>query len=308
MPLESEIQDFISRSERFFGPNAMNAPLSCQRGMYQDLCQAFARPRPTGLEVTEDTVTTADMVIPIRRYRLPDPTPQAGILFLHGGGFVFGNLDSHDDVAAELALTTGATVIAVDYRLAPEHPFPAALEDAYTVFCWLQDSACSLNIDPHKLAVCGDSAGGNLAAALTLLTRDRCGPTLGSQVLIYPALGIDTSLPSYQENAHAPLLTRAEMKYYWNAYLNGATANTYAAPLLAENLSGLPPAFILTVEYDPLRDDGELYAQRLQSSGIHTQHYQAPGLVHGFLRARHTSPGSQAAFAAACDFLKRMLR
>jgi acetyl esterase len=200
-------------------------------------------------------------------------------------------------------------VIAVDYRLAPENPFPAAFDDCYAVLCHVAAHAGDFGVDAARMADCGDSAGGNLAAAVALAARDRNGPALAGQILIYPACGLDFDLTSCHENAEAPMLRRDDMVVYWTHYMGGdlSRASCYAAPMLAPHFRSLPPAFICTAQYDPLRDDGRLYGECLRNAGVPVQLRNAPRLIHGWLRARATSDDAKTEFKAICKALKRLL-
>jgi len=208
------------------------------------------------------------------------------ILFFHGGGWVLCNLGTHDALCRLLAQTTGCTVVSVDYRLAPEHRFPAAAEDCYAATAWVAEHARELGIRRDRLAVAGDSAGGNLAAAVALMARDRGGPALACQLLIYPITDHVFDTRSYLENAEGYGLARQTMIWFWDQYVPHAADrdNPYAAPLRANDLARLPAAYVLTVEYDPLRDEGEAYAGRLEKAGVPVQSVRLPGMIHGFLR------------------------
>jgi len=223
--------------------------------------------------------------LPLRIY-VPTPTARGILVYFHGGGWVIGDLETHDALCREFALVTDCIVVAVDYRLAPEHRFPAAADDAFAATCWVAAHQAELPGGPHKIAVGGDSAGGNLAAAVTLMARQRGGPAIDFQALIYPVTDIDMNRPSYLANAEGYLLTRDDMAWFLGHYL--ATAddglNPYASPLRAADLSGLPPALVITAEYDPLRDEGEAYAQRLREANVPTQLTRYPGMIHAFVR------------------------
>lgn len=238
--------------------------------------------------VDELTAEGAGGPIRIRRY---DPSPgetTALVLFFHGGGWVICDLDTHDTVCRSLAAGSGATVLSVDYRLAPEHPFPAGLEDCYAATTWAVDHAAELGVDPRRVAVAGDSAGGNLAAAVTLLARDRDGPDLAYQLLVYPVLDHRLETRSYVDFAEGHNLTRAAMRWFWDLYLAGAPGDDpLASPLRAADLSGLPPALIVTAGHDPLRDEGEAYVERLRVAGVEAALVRAPGLFHGFFSCFH---------------------
>jgi acetyl esterase len=273
----------------------------------------LSRPYPDGM-VVEDTafsVTTPQPhEIALRIYRPRGVAyPSPCVLYLHGGGFVKGSLDSGDTVAWGVAEQTEAVVVSVDYRLAPEQPFPAALDDCYATLTHVAGCAASLRVDASRIAVWGDSAGGNLAAALCLMTRDRVGLPLVAQALNYPCLTDELVSPSYRDYATSPGLTSASMDRNWSLYLAGVrpTTNAYAAPLKAPDLSGLPPAHIHIAEVDPLADDGKDYAQRLRSAGNIAELRVARRMIHGFLRARFSGPDSATEFAQPCKFLKRLL-
>jgi acetyl esterase len=222
--------------------------------------------------------------IPVRIYA-PSRAPGLPVLvWFHGGGFVIGSLDTHDGTCRSLANAIGCMVVSVDYRLAPEHKFPAAPEDCYAATRWLAEKGAELGADPSRLAIGGDSAGGNLAAVVALMARDRGGPELRHQLLVYPVANHAFDTPSYEQNASGYLLSRAMMRWFWNHYLarpeDGAQA--YASPLRAPSLAGLPPAHVITAGFDPLRDEGEALAARLAREGVPTTHVRYDGMIHGF--------------------------
>ena len=224
--------------------------------------------------------------LPVRVYRPRlDAAPLPLVVFFHGGGWVLCDLDTHEITCRQLANGTDAVVVSVDYRLAPEHRFPAAVEDAYAATTWAHAHAAELGADPTRLAVAGDSAGGNLAAAVPLMARDRGGPPIIFQVLVYPALERSFDTASYRENAEGYFLTALQMRWYWEQYLgddDDAATHPYAAPLRATSLRGLPPAHIVTAEYDPLRDEGEAYGRRLEEAGVPADVRRYDGMFHGF--------------------------
>ena len=224
--------------------------------------------------------------LPIRLYVPLGAAPMGVCLYFHGGGWVLNNLDTHDDLVRRLAATSGCLFASVDYRLAPEHKFPAAVEDAYAALEWVHSHAAELGCDPDRIAVSGDSAGGNLAASVCLMTRDRGGPPIAFQALIYPITDCDFERPSYRENAEGYFLTRREMLWFWNQYVSSPEQmrDPYASPLLAPSLRGLPPATILTAEFDPLRDEGDAYAQALRAAGVDVTLLRYDGMIHAFIR------------------------
>jgi acetyl esterase len=284
--LSAEMQSFVNQSALFL---PADDSLSAMREAYAALCRHFSPALPDGLQIDHPVLTVAGRSVPLRLYRPAAGMPPAGwpcVLYLHGGGWMLGGLDSHAVIAAPLALECDAAVLVVDYRLAPEHVFPAAFDDCLVVWETLRVDGLSLGIDAARVVVAGDSAGGNLAAALCLAARSREGPPLRGQALIYPALAAVPMEPAASEHANAPLLSRDDMAYYLAQYAPDPAqhADPRLAPLAAANLQGLPPAFIAVAEYDPLRDDGLCYARRLQGSGVATECYVGHGLLHGCLR------------------------
>lgn len=238
-------------------------------------------------------------------------TAQPAILFLHGGGWVVGDLDGVDALCRALANRTGAVVVSADYRLAPEHRFPAALDDAWTVLTWLHEHAAELGADPGRLAVAGESAGANLAAACARRAHADPGaahPRLRAQLLAYPALDGALATASYAELGTGFGLTREQMRWYWDAYApDGAARSPEASPLRAPDLAGLPPAVIVQAELDPLLDDGLDYAQRLRAAGVEADVRVWPGMVHGFLRYRGLLDDAHAALDEAAARLAALL-
>ena len=227
---------------------------------------------------------------------------QPGVMYMHGGGWVLGSLDTHDDMCAEIAEGAGVTLVAVDYRLAPENPHPAQLHDNLAVIEWMRNDGAAFGIDGWRIVAAGDSAGGQMAASLAMYLRDRNLPPLAGQVLIYPVLGTDLTTASYVRNAHAPCLTREEMIYYWNAVLGPAGhpnwSDKYIIPLLERDYRGLPPAFIAAAGHDPLFDDAVNYAEHLQRAGVAVRFRSEPRLAHSYMRARHVSEPAMAGFKA----------
>jgi acetyl esterase len=207
------------------------------------------------------------------------------IVFFHGGGWAICDLDTHDQTARRLALDTGAIVVSVDYRLAPEHRFPAAAEDCYAATVWTAAHAGELGGDPLRVAVAGDSAGGNLAAVVPLMAKERGGPALTFQLLVYPVTGVpEDGRPSYKENAEGYMLTKDAMIWFSDLYASTAAdyEHPWFSPTRATDLSGLPPALVITAEYDPLRDEGEDYGRLLQAAGVACTITRYDGMIHGF--------------------------
>ncbi|MWG33619.1 alpha/beta hydrolase [Halomarina oriensis] len=227
--------------------------------------------------------------VPVRVYRpeTTDDDPLPVLVYYHGGGWVLGTLDSIDGACRELAERVGCVVVSVDYRLAPEHPFPSAVDDAYAAVRWVASTADAFGGDPSRLGVAGTSAGATLAAVTALRLREEpiADLDLSVQLLLYPITNHAFDTDSYEENAEGYLLTRADMGWFWTQYLRSSVdgANPYASPLRARELSGLPPACVVTAGYDPLRDEGVAYAERLAEAGIGVAHEHYPSMCHGFL-------------------------
>ncbi|MET7282725.1 alpha/beta hydrolase [Kribbella sp. NPDC005582] len=241
---------------------------------------------PDGIEIREVTIRGHDGYA--IRTKVYTPTaqdgPRPGFLSIHGGGFVMGDPEMTEQLSVDIAAETGAVVVSPDYRLAPEHPFPAGLEDCYATLEWLAANTAELGVDPGRIAVGGGSAGGGLSAAVALLARDRKGPALCFQLLEIPELDDRLDTPSMQQFVDTPLWNRPNAEYSWKYYLSGTPETLglqYAAPSRAEDLSGLPPAFVSVCEFDPLRDEGISYAQRLLEAGVSTELHHYRGTFHG---------------------------
>ncbi len=232
----------------------------------------------------------------------PDrPTPMPVISYIHGGGWTLGSIETHDASCRMVANMVGAIVVASEFRLAPENKFPAALDDVYAATLWAWENAAALGGDPDRLAVIGNSSGGNLAAAVSLMARDRGTPRIAYQALICPATDYRFDTRSAIDNAEGYGLTTAEMKWFWNNYLHTEyeANHPYACPMRALDLTGLPPACVLTAEFDPLRDDGNSYAERLKAAGVPVHHHCFEGMIHGFLRDNMASQARSALHEAA---------
>jgi acetyl esterase len=280
-----------------------------ERKLWIEFCRQVARPRPAGITAEDFRVPSPTGGVPVRLYKPGRAATYPCVLYMHGGGWILGNLDTNDSVGWGFAEGTGAAVISVDYRLAPENPYPAAFDDSRAVLEYVAANGRKHGLDGSRVALCGDSAGGNLSAALSLWSRDYKGPQIAAQALIYPVIDTDIDNESYRQNAMAPMLTRAEMMHYLDAYLGAQRQDpqAYAMPGRATDLRNLPPALVHTAEYDPLRDEGRLYADRLLAAGNSVIYRCAERMVHSFIRARFYGPSAKAEFDFICDFLRRHL-
>jgi acetyl esterase len=305
--IQPDVWAYINACADFYPADAVNFSVQEQRSYYNALCQAMAQPRPAGISSQDRAVAG----VPTRCYQPSARNQAATLVYFHGGGFVVGGLESHDDVCAELAETLGAELVAVDYRMAPEHRHPAALEDCLAVVRALLAEGAG------PLLLAGDSAGGYLAAAVSHALRD-AGRASGDmsaiqsiigQVLIYPSLGGDRSQGSYLEQAEAPMLTRADMDYYAAIYYGsdlGLSAEP-DRPLGAEDFADLPATFATTGPFDPLFDDGPAYVAKLSAAGIPARFVAAEGLPHSFLRARRSSQQAGTAWQAILEASANLL-
>ena len=272
------------------------------------------RSRTAALGPFEDVAAVADHRVPVksgeitvRVYSPGGKGPQPALVFYHGGGWVIGDLYTHDGICRSLTNAAGCIVASVDYRLAPELKYPVAAEDSYAAFSWVMANAGSLGIDARRVAVGGDSAGGNLATVVSLMARDRGAPAPVQQTLVYPVTNHDLDTPSYRENATGFLLTRDAMRWFWNHYLarEGQGKEPYASPLLAPSLAGLPPALVITAGCDPLRDEGEAYAARLRDAGVPVTLTRYEGVFHGFLRMTRLLDKARAALDEIAGSLRK---
>ncbi len=269
------------------------------------------RPDPR-TETSERTMPAADgaqVGLRIYRPKAVTDTPRPLVVFFHGGGWVSGDPRQCEWWCTALAAEADAVVVSVDYRLAPEHPFPGPAEDCYAGLQWAAAHADDLGADADRLAVMGDSAGGNLAAAVSLMARDRQGPRIGLQVLIYPSVDLGADFPSKAENADAPVLGRKDVEHTWTLYLSGPDNDPkqpYASPLYAEH-HDLPPALIQTAQFDPLRDQGPAYAAKLRAAGVPVRLTNYVDAVHGYISLPAVTVGAKQALAEAVDELHRVL-
>jgi len=269
----------------------------------------WRRPAPETIDILNWWVGLPGREVPIRLYRRKDVSRPPVVLYIHGGGFVSSSYDTHDTITWGLAEATGALVISIHYRRAPENPYPAAPDDCFGVLQWVARNGDFLDADVGRIAVVGDSAGGCLAAALAIQVRDRGGPQLRLQALLYPGLDPIKNRPSHQRGLD-PMLTSAMMDYFWDAYLPGdrQTRDPIATPMRATRLADLPPAYIAVGEFDPLLDESKEYAQRLAEAGVPTEFRVVEKSIHGFLRARFVSEGARIEFERLGEVIREALR
>jgi acetyl esterase len=296
-----------------FGKRARSTPpeflsLEQQRVELDTLARRFAGGGPRmAVERNLEIPGPADP-IPIRHYcRWPDETPRPVLLYLHGGSFALGSLDTHDNVCRALAAAADCTVLSVGYRLAPEHPYPAGVDDAYAALSWAAAESQSLNGDPGRLAVAGDSAGGTLAAAVCLMARDRRGPAIRHQVLVYPATDATTvERESYRLYGEGYMLDTAQVLWAQEQYLPDPRDRflPYASPLLAPSHAGLPPATMVAAEFDVLRDEGRAYAEALERAGVPVRYECVPGVTHSFFSAQRLLPQARQMIRLIAEDLK----
>lgn len=309
MPLHPQVEALLAQmAEQGFEP-----PETLTVAQNRELISAMrdlAGPPEEVARVVDTTAPGPGSDIPVRVYVPAGEGPLPVLVWYHGGGWVIGDLDSADGPCRALANRAGCIVVSVDYRLAPEHPFPAAVDDAYAAAAWAAEKIADLGGDASRLAVGGDSAGGNLAAVVAQLARSRGGPAIAFQLLVYPATNHGDDSPSMRENADGPLLTRAWMDWFFDHYLTDPSdgLDPRVSPARAEDLTGLPPALVITAEFDPLRDQGAAYARRLQEAGVQAEHVPYDGMIHGFFQMAGVLDAGRDALDRAGAALRAALR
>jgi acetyl esterase len=284
MPIDPLAQAFLD-SRTAAGARPVNELTVDAARAQATAMSALLGPGEPVAEVRDRAIPSAHGDIPIRAYTPAGTGPFPILVYFHGGGWVIGNLDTSDVACRQLANGGGCVVVSVDYRHAPEHNFPAAPEDAYAATQWISQHASAWNGDPARLAVGGSSSGGNLAAAVSLMARNRGGSRIVFQLLTVPVTDFKLDTPSYRANAEGYGLTHGAMRWFWNHYLRQEAdgVNPYASPLRASDVRGLPPTFVMTAELDPLHDEGVAYAERLRAAGVPVTHKCYAGMIHGFL-------------------------
>jgi len=305
MALDPQIAAMLSGSK---WPGAANVPLADLRALGRQFSTATGPlPVPLG-SVRDQTIPGPAGEIPVRIYTPVGEGPFPLIVFYHGGGYVMGDLDTQDMIARALCAGAGAVTVSVDYRLAPEHPFPAGVEDSYAALLWAAKHAGELDADAGRLAVAGDSAGANFATVMALMAKERGGPSLSAQVMFYASATYpDTATASSREFSGGPVLTSDDVTYFWDHYLSDPEREKddyRASPYRAASHAGLPPAFVGTPEIDPTRDDAERYAEKLASAGVTVEARRYEGMPHGFVSWLAVIPAAQKAVDDACAFLK----
>ncbi len=303
-PLDPGMKKFEDALAAQTPPGSEKWPLARQRTQWDALCRQFRAPRPSTIDVVETTASG----VPVRLFKPKGTGLFPGVVYGHGGGWVLGSCETHDDMCAEMAAGANCAVALHDYRLAPEHPHPAQLEDSLKVWRWMREEGQLLGIDASRIIAAGDSCGGQMAVALALALRDMALPQVLALLLLYPTLGVDTTTASYVRHANAPGLSRAEMDFYLNSFLgpkgSPGWSDPKAMPARAD-ATGLPPAFITAAGHDPLFDDAVNFARKLRAAGVPCELREEPALAHSYMRARHHSAVAMQGFQAIVTALRR---
>lgn len=307
MPVDPQIQVLLDKGAGV--PATHTLAVDEARRQYEARISAMATP-PAMAEVGERRIDGPGGPLTLRIYTPAGEGPFPLMVFFHGSGFVLCSLNTHDGMCRNLAAGIGCVVVSVDYRLAPEHTFPAGPDDCLAATRWAAAHAAELGADPSRIVLAGDSAGGNMAAVTAIRVRDEGGPALNGQILLYPVTDYhEPGTPSYEENADGYGLTRETMRWFWNHYLSDPAEadNPLAAPLRHPDLAGLPPAYIVSAEFDPLRDEAEIYGEKLRAAGVPVEITRRPGMNHGFLFWCGRVDGADAAMAETCAWGRRLL-
>jgi len=309
MPVHPQLAAFLEASNRPGVPKMWEVGPEGARVMARAMVAATNSPRQPVADVHDREIPGPGGRIPVRLYMPTAPAPRGALVYFHGSGFVIYDLDSHDAECRAMCNRAGITVVSVDYRLAPEHKFPAAVEDAMAALEWTSANAAELGVDPARIAVGGDSAGGNLAAVVAQIARDRGGPPVAFQLLVYPVTDARMGHASMDENAEGYGLTRRQMAWFIEQYVREEAdkLDPRCSPLLAKSLGGLPPALVITAEYDVLRDEGEAYARRLISDGVRTTLTRYTGMIHGAFQMHGMLDAGRAMLEQAGDALRSAL-
>ena len=313
MSVDPNIQSFLDQYHaKQFPPYTHFAPQALRTWFNE---QFYSKPQAEKIPVADVNnyhVDGPDGQIRCRVYTPEGKAPFPALMYFHGGGFVIrDDMAIYDQTCRRICQGMGCVVIAVDFRLAPEHPFPAAPEDCYAATCWAAKHAQTLNIDTQRFGVWGESCGGNLATVVPMMARDRGGPKLACQVIVTPMLDVAFDTLSYHANGNGTYLLSVDtMRWFWEQYLHGipnAKHDAYCAPCQASDLHGLPPAIVITVDYDPLRDEGAAYAQQLEAAGVSVLYHNFPGLIHGFFDHTGFCPAALIACREVMAWSKQLL-
>ncbi len=305
MPPNAAIQALLDQTA------AQNAPPLASQGV--DLvrqgyvaARGFLSEKPDVAQVEDRMLPGPAGEIPVRIYKPAGQAPYPILVYYHGGGWVIGDLETHDGISRAFANAAGCIVVSVDYRLAPEHKYPAAVDDAFAALNWVADHAAEFDGDAMRIAAGGESAGANLTAVIAQLAKEAGGPTLAYQILAYPVTNLAFDTKSYEENADGYFLTTESMRWFWGLYLNDESegSDSKASPLLKDDVSGLPPGIVIAPEFDPLRDEGEAYGKRLQEAGVDFEVWRAEGMIHDFLGMTNILPEAKDAIETLGGKLK----
>ena len=308
MPMHPQVQALVDKLASSDFSSIQDLSPDAARAQYATMVELRAEAALPMASVEDRQVPTDAYNVPVRIYRPEGVSTSAPcFVFMHGGGHVFGNLDTHDTLCRNLATAVPCVVVSVDYRLAPEHKFPAAADDSFAAVQWVATNANELGVDPDRLAIGGDSAGGNLAAVCALMAREASGPSIALQILVYPVTDYGCDTPSYERYKEGyGMLERNSMKWFRNHYLRSPADydDWRAAPLQAKDVSGLPPACVILAEYDVLHDEGLAYAERLKTAGVDVEVREFEGMIHGFFSLTPTLDGGAQAQAYAASQLR----
>lgn len=309
MALDPQLKTLLDQIASLGGPPIQEMGVTQARALLEGFA-AVGGPPAEVARVEDRTFAGPGGDVPVRIYRPTDEAgPQPVLVWFHGGGWVLGSIAGSDLTCRELAVRAGVVVVSVGYRLAPEHPYPSGVDDCFAALVWVAAAAGELGVDPARVAVGGDSAGGNLAAVVALAARDAGGPSVRFQLLVYPVTDALMSYPSMRDNGQGYMLTDDSMKWFVELYLgdNGDPKDPRVSPIYADDLSGLPPALVITAEFDPLRDEGEAYGARLKQGRVAAEVSRYDGMIHGFFGMGAMVEAARPATAEAADALRRAL-
>ncbi len=305
MPVHPAVQALLDQVAAQNSPPLSDQGVEVVRQGYI-AARAFLSKKPEVANVEDRAIPGPAGDIPVRVYTPAGEAPHPVLVYYHGGGWVIGDLETSEGISRAFANAAACIVVSVGYRLAPEHKYPAAVDDAFAALNWVAEHAAELGGDAKRIAVFGESAGANLSAIVAQLAKEAGGPTLAYQVLAYPVTNMAFDTESYQTNGDAYYLTEESMRWFWGLYLNDESegADPKASPLLREDVSGLPPGIVLTPEFDPLRDEGEAYGKRLQEAGGDFEIWRAEGMIHDFLGMTNILPEAKSAIERLAGNIK----